>query len=151
MRHGNVRQLLLVCLLLAFAAVAVACGNSATPTTTPIHASVLIEPSPGDVHWYRDVAVPPGTDGYQLLNAAVDGAVEADWYPQYFSHFVNTIQGVAPAGSAFWSVFLWNQSTKAWEPLPVGADLFSVKDGIVMGWAIVQSNADHPQLPTSTP
>ena len=44
-----------------------------------------------------------------------------------------------------------NETNGSWEPLPVGADLFSVKDGHVMGWALVEYDPDTPQLPVSTP
>ena len=86
-----------------------------------------------------------------LLEAAVEGDLESEYSAQYRSHFVSSILGIAPEGSAYWGVFLWNETAGAWEPLPVGADLFSVKDGHVMGWALIEYDPDNPRTPTSKP
>ena len=138
--------------LVAFAALfAVACGATTAVVAPPITASVLVEPSPDDSRWFRDVSIPEGTDGYELLEAAVDGEVTSEWFAEFRSHYVSAVQGVEPTGSQFWGAFVWNESNSAWEPLPVGADLFSVKDGHVMGWALVEYDPDKPQIPTSRP
>ena len=79
------------------------------------------------------------------------GNLEADWFPEFRSHFVKAIGGTAPEGAEFWGVFLWNEHSAGWEPLPVGADLLSVKDGHVIGWALVEFDPDQPQLPVSLP
>ena len=79
-------------------------------------------------------------DGYELLEIALDGEIESEWFPEYRSHFVKTILTVEPKGAEFWGVFVWNETTSGWEPLPIGADLFSVKDGHVMAWALVEYN-----------
>jgi hypothetical protein len=129
-----------------------ACGDDKTSVPVPpITASILIEPNADDPRWLRDVVVAKGTDGYELLEAAVDGEMAAEWYPEFRSHFVTEIQGIAAEGSAFWGVFLWNEGTEGWEPLPIGADLFSVKQGHAMGWALVEFDQDNPQVPVSTP
>ncbi len=117
----------------------------------PITVSVLVEPSSGGARWFRDVEVPKGTDGYELLESVTDGELEAEWFPEFRSHFVSGILGVAPEGAQFWGVFVWNETNAGWEPLPVGADLYSVKDGHVMGWALIEFDPDMPQLPVSTP
>lgn len=74
--------------------------------------------------------------------------MDATWFPEFRAYFVNEILGVAPERAQFWSVSLWNESISAWEPLPLGADLLSVKDGHVMG---VEFDPDNPQLPVSVP
>ena len=98
-----------------------------------------------------DVEVPKGTDGYEFLEAAVDGELEADWFPEFRSHFVKSIMGIDPQGAEFWGVFVWNEGSESWEPLPVGVDLFSVKQGHVMGWALVEFDPASPQVPVNTP
>ena len=141
-------------LLLLFASLsfsAVACGSEQDLDAPPITASVLIEPEEGGGTWFKDVSVPKGTDGYELLKAAVDGNLVAEWYSEYPAHFVSSVLGVGPVGSEFWAVFIWNEDSLAWEPLPVGADLFSVKEGHIMGWALVEYNTESPELPTSIP
>ena len=141
----------LALLALLLAAVAVACDSDADSSTPPITASVLVEVSDADARWFRDVEVPKGTDGYEFLEAAVDGELVAEWYPEFRSHFVTGIDGVAADGTAFWGFFLWNESTSGWEPSTIGADLLSVKQDHVMGWTLVEFDPDNPQLPTSTP
>ena len=144
---ATARALLAVVVLAAAAACAtVEPGGPATIT-----ASVLVEPSAEGARWFRDVEIPKGTDGYELLEAVTDGDVEAEWYPEFRSHFVSGILGVAPEGAQFWGVFVWNETNDGWEPLPVGADLYSVKEGHVMGWALVEYDPDAPQLPSSAP
>ena len=156
------RRVILFCpALVAAVALAVACGAdepiltsvpAATPTPTPfVTASLLIEPNADDARWLRDIVVPKGTDGYELLEAATSGELVSEWFPQFRAHFVSEILGIAPEGDAFWSVFVWNEGTPGWEPLPVGADLFSVKEGHIMGWALVEFDPDSAQLPTSLP
>ncbi|MBM3940015.1 MAG: hypothetical protein FJ318_03800 [SAR202 cluster bacterium] len=136
--------------LALLALVLAACAS--LPATPPvITASVLVEPAPGDARWFDDVQVPAGTDGYQLLVAATGGQVKADWFPQFRSHFVKRILGIEPPGTRFWGAFIWNETTMAWEPLPVGADLFSVKQGHIMAWAVVEYSPDRVALPASTP
>lgn len=152
LRAGAAALLLPLAALLLFAGFAVRCDSS-PPETAPalIEASVLIEADASAPDWRRDVEAPKGVDGYELLDLAVDGDLEADWFPEFRAHFVKEILGVAPEGSEFWGVFLWNEGNGAWEPLPVGADLFSVKDGHVMAWALVEYDPENPQLPSSAP
>lgn len=152
LRAGAAALLLPLAALLLFAGFAVRCDSS-PPETAPafIRASVLIEADASAPDWRRDVEAPKGVDGYELLDMAVDGDLEADWFPEFRAHFVKEILGVAPEGAEFWGVFLWNEGNGAWEPLPVGADLFSVKDGHVMAWALVEYDPENPQLPSSAP
>lgn len=144
-------RLAVMAVVAVVALVATAACVQAESGAPPITASVLVEPSAGDARWFRDVRVPKGTDGYELLDAATGGEINAEWFPEFRSHFVTGVLGVAPEGAQFWSVFVWNEANGGWEPLPVGADLFSVKDGHVMGWALVEYDPDTPQLPIATP
>ena len=141
----------LALLALLLAVVAAACDSDADSSAPPITASVLVEVSGTDARWFRDVEVSKGTDGYEFLEAAVDGELVAEWHPEFRSHFVTGIDGVAADGIAFWGFFLWNESTLGWEPSTIGADLLSVKQDHVMGWALVEFDPDNPQLPMSTP
>lgn len=146
--------LLTVLALLSLGALA-ACGSTAAVPegTEPqtITASVLVEASADEPQWLRDVEVEAGADGYELLEAAVDGELVADWYAEYQSHFVQEILGTAPEGDLFWGFFLWNDQTGGWEPVPTGADGFSVEDGHIVGWAIVAYDPDGGNLPQALP
>ena len=148
--------LLAAAAVLAALALTPACGSElrlGSPDTDapPITVSVLVEPAADEARWFRDVEVPKGTDGYELLEVVTEGDLAAEWYPEFRSHFVSAVFGTAPQGDGFWGVFVWNETNGSWEPLPVGADLYSLKDGHVMGWAIVEFDPDSPQLPVSTP
>jgi len=133
--------------------VATGCDASSAGDTVSqsIRASVLVEADPAQPHWVRSFEIPKGTDGYELLQAAVEGDLEADWFPELRSYFVKSIRGIEPQGAEFWGVFLWSDSTGAWEPLPVGAGLFSVKHGHVMAWALVEFDPSSPQVPLTKP
>ena len=128
-----------------------ACSSEEPATPAVITVSLLVEASPGDAAWFRDVEVPQGTDGYELLEMATGGELEADWFPAFRAHFVTSILGVASVSPEFWLTFVWDESSAAWQPLPVGADLFSVKEGHVLGWALVDTSAGDNQVPASQP
>jgi hypothetical protein len=148
-----IRRISIALALLVLGGLLAACGSDAATTVSspPITASVLIEAEAGAPQWFRDIEVGKGIDGYELLLAATGGDIDAAWFAEFRAHLVKEILGVAPEGNAFWGIFVWNENTPGWEPLPVGADLFSVKEGHVMGWALVEFDPDSPQLPVSLP
>ncbi|MCE2470003.1 MAG: hypothetical protein J4F32_05765 [Dehalococcoidia bacterium] len=142
-------RLALPLLLLAAALAVGACSPDDEPAQS-ISASLLVEQR-GEARWFRDVEVPKGTDGYEFLELATDGEVESDWYPEYRSHFVNAILGTPSESPYFWLTFIWNETSAAWEPLPIGADLFSVKEGHVLAWALLDTSASAQQTPATLP
>lgn len=146
------RYLFPLVLLFACLAILPGCGaqSDATEAST-ITASVLIEPADAPPEWFRDVKIPDGSDGFDLLKAAVGDNLQSEWFPAFRSHFVSQIFGHKPADSAYWGVFLWNDNSRKWEPLAIGADLLSVKNDHVMGWAVVEYDPGNPQLPDSIP
>jgi hypothetical protein len=123
---------------------------SATPVST-IQVSLLIEVSEDDELWFRDVEVPKGTNAFELMEQVTEGDFEATYYAAFFSHFVESLLGVAGEGSNYWLTFLWSDSQAQWEPLPVGADLFSLKDGHVLAWSYTDTSVEPGQLPSVTP
>lgn len=148
MRSLGLSLLAIVLFLLA------ACAQPVTYTPTPlptIKASLLAQLSQDDLRWFRDVAVPKGTDAYEFTQLATAGAVKATWYPQYRSHFVEAILGKENQGTYYWLTFLWDEGQKKWEPLPVGADLFSVKDGHVLAWVYSDTSQNPAPPPAATP
>ena len=125
-----------------------------TPTAAPlptIQVSMLIHFSEEDARWFRDFEVAKGTNAYELTEQVAEGDMKATYYASFFAHFVEEIMGVASEGSTYWAIFLWNESQSLWEPLPVGADLFSLKDGHVLAWAYTDSSAEPKQTPSVTP
>ena len=136
--------LVLIVLLIA------ACGSS-DASGDPITARLLIEVDSSDARWFNDVTLPDGGNGYELLEAAVEGDLEATFSSEFGSHFVTSILGTKPQGNAFWGLFVWNPDVDGWEPSTVGADLITVDDGHIIGWAVIEFDPDNPQLPTSQP
>ena len=119
----------------------VACGDSDGSTlTVPIQATLLVHVSEEDERWFQDVEVPKGTDAYELTELAMEGDLEATWYPTFQAHFVTAIGGVENGDPHFWLIYRWNESEAAWEPLPVGADRFSVKEGDALAWAYTDTD-----------
>jgi len=112
---------------------------TATPTPTPtptetISVSMLIQVEDGDTRWFRDVSVPKGTDAWELTEQVTEGDIKANYFPMYRSHFVDAIFGVEGASPKFWLIYIWSEPESKWESLPVGADLFSLKEGHTLAW-----------------
>ena len=131
------------------------CGGSTAPVATPtplptIQVSLLVHISEEDERWFRDMEVPQGTDAYGLTELATEGDLNATYYAQYRSHFVQGLFGVENADPRFWLIYRWNESEAAWEPLPVGADRFSLKEEDVLAWAYADTSQDryHERLTT---
>ena len=123
-----------------------------TPTPLPTHTvSMLIEVSPDDARWFRDVEIPQGYDAYQLTEQVTAGELEATWYPSLRAHFVESIIGVANEGDSFWIIFLWDEFNEEWSPLMVGSDWFSVKDGHTLAWNYVDTTQQPSHPPSQLP
>lgn len=122
---------------------------TATPTLT-IKVSMVIESSKDDVRWFRNVEVAKGTDAYELTEKVTQGNLKAKYFALYRSHFVDSILGVENKNPKFWLTYAWSESEKKWEPLPVGADLYALKDGHILAWYYADTT-NEKALPTATP
>ena len=128
-----------------------ACGtreDSAGPAT--IKVSMLIQSGEQDARWFRDVEVDKGIDAYELTEKVTEGDLEATYSAPYRSHFVGSILGVENENPKFWLIFAWSEPQEKWEPLPVGADLYSVKDGHILAWYLADTTSEGA-LPTANP
>ncbi|MBI2165208.1 MAG: hypothetical protein HYU29_02240 [Chloroflexi bacterium] len=136
---------------LALSLVVASCGR-ATPAAKQenLRATILIQTGEMDSRWFRDVEVPRGTNAYELTEKVTKGELKATYYPQFRTHFVDAIFGVSGKSPHFWLIFLWNDVEKRWESLPVGADLFSLKDGHVLAWYYVDTSQPG-RVPPVTP
>ncbi len=142
------------------AAVLTACSPAATPTSAPlptatpiptVKVSMLVQVSETDQRWFRNVVVNKGTNAYELTEKVTEGKLKSQWYPIYRSHFIESIFDVAGKGNNYWLSYVWDESEKKWTSLPVGADLYSLHDGHVLAWAYVDTAANPPKVPASTP
>lgn len=128
-----------------------ACGakeKAAEPTT--IKVSMLIQSSAQDAKWFRNVEVKKGTDAYELTEVVTQGNLKATYSALYRSHFVEAILGVENKNPKFWLIYAWSEPQKKWEPMPVGADLYSLKDGHILAWYYADTT-NEGALPTATP
>lgn len=121
-----------------------------TSQTETISVSMLIQAGDTDARWFRDVSVPKGTNAWELTEQVTGGDFKANYYPAYRSHFVDAIFGVEGASPKFWLIYVWSETQGKWESLPVGADLYSLKDGHVLAWYYAdtsQTDAAPPVTP----
>ncbi len=135
-----------------------ACSQTATPaaesTPAPIptlRVSLLVQVSEDDIRWFRDVEVPKGTDAYELTELVTEGNLDATYYPLFRSHFINGLLGVEGKDPKYWLLFVWDEGQAQWAPLPVGADLYSLKEGHVLAWAYTDTSLGPEQVPSASP
>lgn len=124
--------------------------SAATRPTGTIKVSLLVQSAETDVRWFRDVELPRGANAWELTEAVAQGQVEAQFYPLYRSHFVDALFGVKSQAPRFWLLFLWSEASSKWEPLPVGADLFSLKEGHALAWYYADTSKEQ-SVPTVVP
>lgn len=123
---------------------------AATSKTETIKVSLLVQVAEADIRWFRDVELPRGANAWELTETAAQGQVEAQFYPLYRSHFIDALFGVKGQAPNFWLIFLWSEASNKWEPLPVGADLFSLKEGHVLAWYYADTSKEQ-SVPTVNP
>ena len=117
------------------------------PVLSTYAVSMLIDAPPEIQIWHSNVSIPRGFDAFQLTELVTDGHLTATWYPSMKTHYIESILGLDNSDTAYWMIFLWNESQGDWEPLPVGADWFSLKDGHILAWSYVHSGVDpQPRL-----
>ncbi len=89
----------------------------------------------GTKRWYNGTAIQPGWNAYIVTLLAMNGKVQATWYPSYGEHFVTAIGGVQnnPRASQGWLLWTWN-STARWKQTSVGPDLLPMYNGSVFAW-----------------
>ena len=130
-----------------------ACADKeAPPEAQTIRVSMLIQAADDDIRWFRDVEVPDGADGYELTEKVTEGNIEATYYASLRSHFVKSLLGIENQDPNYWIIWVWSETEEKWEPLPVGADLYSLKDGHVLAWAYTtDAFSDSKSPPSATP
>jgi hypothetical protein len=124
--------------------------NPVEPMTIEVSMLIQSGASEQDVHWFRNVEVNKGTDAYELTEKVSEGNLEATYAVPYRSHFVGSILGIENASPKFWLIYVWSEPEAKWEPLPVGVDLYSVKDGHILAWYYADTTSEGA-LPTATP
>ena len=109
-----------------------------------VKASMLVQSEEATPEWFRGIEIPEGTDAYALTNIVTEGNIKSTFYPEYKSHFVEGIKGVENSPPYYWMIYMWNEATVKWEPLPVASDFFSVKDGHTFAWHYTDTSKSSP-------
>ncbi|MBI4311580.1 MAG: hypothetical protein HY681_07335 [Chloroflexi bacterium] len=151
-RPATLAALLLVALWATIACTRTVQVPAPTPVTETIKASMLVQSGDeeADIRWFRDVVVPKGSDAWQFTETVTQGQVESQYYALYRAHFVDSLFGVKGQNPKFWLLFVWSDAESKWEPLPVGADLFSLKEGHILAWYYADTT-DQQSVPTVSP
>jgi len=64
---------------------------------------------------------------------------------------INSLLGREANSIYYWALWRWNINVDAWELIPVGADLFIIKDTEVLAWKLTDSRDADGQTPIRTP
>lgn len=110
---------------------------------TTYQSSVLIDYGNGTRKWFNDTKVEPGWNLYVMTKIITNGHVNATYYPQYQSHFVNAIYNVADTNSLNWLIWTYNR-TASWQQAQVGPDQLPMNNGSVYAWTYCGSNCTAP-------
>jgi hypothetical protein len=98
-------------------------------------ANMMLDYGNGTKLWYNDTAIQPGWNAYLVTLVALNGNVQATWYPSFGEHFVSGIRGVENNPSSNQGWLLWSlNSSKDWQPASVGPDEIPVYNGTTFSW-----------------
>lgn len=121
-----------------------------TPTASTLAATMLIQANSDDIQWFRNIEMPIGSTGWELTRAVAKDKLEATYYGAFDSHFVNSLFGMENKEPYFWLFFQWNGTSKAWEPMMVGADNLLLLDEMILAWYYADSS-DPASVPIAKP
>jgi len=96
-----------------------------------IFVNMLIDYGNGTRLWYNNTRIPVGAT---LFNATKMIA-EIEYEKYEWGIFITAINTVRGDQSHFWLWHIWDSAKKQWEPGPVGADAFILRDGDTVSWA----------------
>ncbi len=129
---AQVGSLLLALVVLGFAVMGVrAMLFPATPALTVVSVQFLVEVPDSAPDW-TIVAVPAGTDVWRATSVTYE--VEADWYAEFSSHLVRSIDGLHDTPELYWTLWLWNADDEAWDHAQVGADHLTLDADTRIAW-----------------
>jgi len=99
--------------------------------------NLLINYGNGTVNWNNNTRVPIGWNLYNLTTTVA--VVDAKYYPQFQSHFINAINRVGlnkdeAHKSWFWTLWIWDSDARSWKTAPVGADQITLSQKGLYAW-----------------
>ncbi|MFQ6134847.1 MAG: hypothetical protein ACE5KU_03410 [Nitrososphaerales archaeon] len=89
--------------------------------------------------WRNNTRIPIGFNLYNVTVLITEGRMEATYYTQFQSHFINSIDGVGGAedpDKITWAWIAWhfNEASERWEAYDVSADMVFPRDGDKIAW-----------------
>ena len=129
---AQVTALTMAVVVLGFAAMGVrAMLFPAAPALTVVSVQFLVEAPDAAPDW-TIASIPAGTDVWRATSVTYD--VEADWYAEFGSHLVRSIDGLHDTPELYWTLWLWNVDTEAWDHAQVGADHLTLEADTRIAW-----------------
>lgn len=129
---AQVAALITALVVLGFAAMGLRAMLFPTaPALTVVSVQFLVEVPDAAPDW-TIVPVPAGTDVWRATSVTYE--VEADWYPEFGSHLVRSIDGLHDTPELYWTLWLWNVDDKVWDHAQVGADHLSLDADMRIAW-----------------
>lgn len=129
---AQVAALLMALVVLGFAVMGLrAMLFPAAPALTVVSVQFLVEVPDAAPDWTM-VSVPAGTDVWRATSVTYE--VEADWYAEFGSHLVRSINGLRDTPELYWTLWLWNEDGEAWEHAQVGADQLTLYADTRIAW-----------------
>jgi hypothetical protein len=97
--------------------------------------NVLFEYGNGTRRWFNETVVQPGWNAYVVTLVAVNGRMQATWYPTYGEHLITGLVGVQdePTANRAWFLWTWG-SIHGWQATSVGADQIPALNGTIFAW-----------------
>ena len=95
-----------------------------------IFVNILIDYGNGTKEWHNETLVPLGAtlfDATRIIS-------EPNYTKYSFGVFITSINGVGGDPNHYWLWFIWNSTSKSWEPGPVGCDSHILSEGETLSW-----------------
>ena len=100
---------------------------------------LLLNYGNGTKTWYNGTRIPIGFNLYNVTVLITGGRLESNYYPQFQSHSIVSINGVGGSedpDKITWAWISWyfDSDSGRWEGYPVSSDMVFPKDGDKIAW-----------------
>ena len=103
----------------------------AAPVLSVVSVQFLVEVPDAAPDW-TIASVPAGTDVWRATSLTYE--LKADWYAEFGSHLVRSIDGLHDTPELYWTLWLWNVDDEVWDHAQVGADHVTLEADRRIAW-----------------
>lgn len=108
----------------------------------------LINYGNGTKIWINNSRIPVGFSLFNITVKLTEGNIKADYYPQYESHFINSINGVGvnnnPEKQSWaWIAWYFNNNSFDWELYDKSSDIIYPVNSDIIAWYF-QDTSNYP-------